>query len=465
MLDIRGKEPPSLVPPTMPIYEDRLEFAIPQFARVSWCSAELERAWSPQLLRLRDLWARLEVLSIVAGVRAAALQWIDNAELPMFAHWCISLGFVGLPLPSGRQSHNQTGRYPVVVGSPQTVQEFARVWRKADYVGQGRLLGYPSCCIARFCMLWRDNGIEDCVWPMTLHAQPSSDHASRRAADIVAPAEANAIWRCLGLRLVPHLPCSWTCDDTASLGRAMRLVARHAGYGAEFTVLKYVLSWPLAWSMLHGIAEVLSPIVRFSCQTDATGQKRNLRYFGRLIAPDGAPASREFPFPGVTRDTRKRLPMVGLADAEPTPTVLRQADVDSRIINECVAYFGNFTPRPSLLVLPGEPDGMVDALVASDQFRVCVAERTAPEDARGQGTGLCVRGLGSVDETYDVALVHIAHFLDVAPPQATQLVETLARCARKTLVYVSGAHSVSSSEEFNELHGVTVTPWVNGPVV
>ena len=58
----------------------------------------------------------------------------------------------------------------------------------------------------------------------------------------------------------------------------------------EAAWLKEILSWPVEWSALHGIAELRTPISRTTAATDATGDKLVVRY-----NPDEGATGNTFP--------------------------------------------------------------------------------------------------------------------------------------------------------------------------
>jgi 2-polyprenyl-3-methyl-5-hydroxy-6-metoxy-1,4-benzoquinol methylase len=79
---------------------------------------------------------------------------------------------------------------------------------------------------------------------------------------------------------------------------------RERGYGTEMEWLEEILSWPVSWSALHGIAEVKTPVLKASTRTDATAHEFIVRRHGRRV-PAEAAAGLSFPFrepdrPGVT---------------------------------------------------------------------------------------------------------------------------------------------------------------------
>ena len=77
----------------------------------------------------------------------------------------------------------------------------------------------------------------------------------------------------MGVRAFSHLPCSFDCESTRQIGeKNLSLLPSDAKeIGLE------ILSWPVEWSALHGIAEIKTPILKVSTRTDVTTTKYTLR--------------------------------------------------------------------------------------------------------------------------------------------------------------------------------------------
>src|SRR5262249_40209942 len=98
--------------------------------------------------------------------------------------------------------------------------------------------------------------------------------------ELDGPPQANILWRWIGPRAVPHLPCRFDCPATVTFADQLVEVGRRAGYDAEMDWLLTVLDWPVEWSAWHGIAEVKTPILKVSTATDATAQRYVVRRRG-----------------------------------------------------------------------------------------------------------------------------------------------------------------------------------------
>jgi len=83
--------------------------------------------------------------------------------------------------------------------------------------------------------------------------------------------------------MVAHLPCKLNCPISMEFASAFIAVGMRHGYAAEMHWLSEILSWPVQWSQLHGIAEIKTPILKLSTCTDATARKYSVSW--RLLAP------------------------------------------------------------------------------------------------------------------------------------------------------------------------------------
>lgn len=129
-------------------------------------------------------------------------------------------------------------------------------------------------------------GCVDTVWAMSKGNEHPNVRERVRSAD--GPAVSNILLQSLGIRAVPHSPCSFGCHATTLLAHDLRRVAREIGVRTEYEWLSDILSWPAEWSGLHGIAEVKTPIVKVCIPTDATGSRYKVRWNGPLMPEEGA---------------------------------------------------------------------------------------------------------------------------------------------------------------------------------
>lgn len=277
---------------------ERLPFTLPDFTRLLWVSDTARDVWAPRLGRITKAWLDLEWRVVAAGVRRCGVTVASpESFLELGATWAES-GLTSLPVEiqgAGGSNYASTS-VPVeagkpfvfrfVVGRPTDVLAFKRAWDAGDQAAVGGLLGYPPCCHQFFRRVWVEQGLVDTTWPMAVGTASPVNGA--REVGVTGPPEANILWRWMGVRAVPHLPCRFDCEHTVALARQFLTVGRAAGFDTEMDWLLEILRWPVEWSALHGIAEIRTPVLKVSTRTDATAHKYVVRREGDAYPREGA---------------------------------------------------------------------------------------------------------------------------------------------------------------------------------
>jgi hypothetical protein len=288
---------------------------LPDFTRVGWVSDRAREAWQPRITRIGSAWSEIEWRSVACGIRRCALTSVPSDQLVVrSAEWAAN-GLSTMPVAMSGTSPGYAStsvaprvgepfEYRVAVGALADVAELKRAIDAGDDGTMGRLLGFPDCCIAFFRRTWVNDGCVDTTWAMAANGGCVDDSGRVIDIDVTAPFQSNILWRWVGPRAVPHLPCSFSCPATVTFADTLMALGRERGYGAEMDWLEEILGWPASWSALHGIAEVKTPIVKVSTRTDATGHEFIVRRHGQRL-PAEAIAGLGFPFrpperPGIT---------------------------------------------------------------------------------------------------------------------------------------------------------------------
>jgi uncharacterized protein len=277
-------------PPPAGPFPDRLDFTLPPFTRVSWVSDEAREVWGPRLERLRAVAREVAWRSVAAGVRRCAILTAPAAQVrdPALAPWH-SAGLAAARL--GAEPADRPAR--VAVGRQADLDVLARALGGGDDRLVGQLLGQPDCCREFHRRVWVDDGLADATWPLAVASGgvPCGD----RVLEVAGPPRSNPLWRWLGLQPAFHLPCRFDCRETVRVAERVAAAARAAGFGEEVGWLEEVLAWPVEWCALHGIAEVRTPILKVSTNTDATAGAYTVRRAGDRYPAEGARGVR-FPY-------------------------------------------------------------------------------------------------------------------------------------------------------------------------
>lgn len=277
----------------------RIPSLLPDFTRFSWVNGGARLHWGPRIEAIRRAWSDIEWMSVAGGVRQCALVAISQkafsaAKTRWLAH---RLSAVGLP---GGAGVGQSGRVYAFVGQRSSIRRAEEAWSARDTDTLGELFGYPQCCCKFFREAWVEQHWHDTTWPMAVDQMLPY----RNIVDVepIDPPVANILLRWLGVRAVPHLPCRFYCQETARFGQQLLSVGEQAGYGQEMQWLTEILSWPVEWSALHGIAEIKMPILKIVTRTDATASKCTVRWRGEIYPPEGA-SGLHFPYRAVAQLT------------------------------------------------------------------------------------------------------------------------------------------------------------------
>lgn len=200
-----------------------------------WSSPAARAEWEPVIAAAAATWSELEVLSIGA-VRPSALLFVTYEELVRATRDCAAQGLEVTPVAEGRAAAHVRGLRDAWLAA----------WGDDDRVGQ--LLGFPACCRFHFSQTW---------------AKGRTETFLDTAGD--GPWELNLGLRWLGVRTVPHLPCSRACSASLDLARRTLALAPEA----EREALRKLLELPLRYSAENGVGIVDAGAFRFMVGTDA----------------------------------------------------------------------------------------------------------------------------------------------------------------------------------------------------
>jgi hypothetical protein len=242
-------------------------FSTDSFCRTIWVSAKAREAWEKTIRDFSQASQELEVLSVVHGQRPVAWQTVREDNLAELSMKWASQGLVSLPI---RRVGNFTGfahrHVPVKPGEVALMcvilarnlgdaRAFMEANQKNDNVTQGVLLGFPRCCSQFFEDVWKD-GYYDPIWQML---GPNVRPGERKIrVDIVHPFS-NPILRYNGIRIGFHIPHSFTCADTIKINQERFDLGKTLWPGLMERGLE-LLSMPMSWDVLHGIAVVRHPL-------------------------------------------------------------------------------------------------------------------------------------------------------------------------------------------------------------
>lgn len=257
---------------------DRLNFKLDEFVRLSWPSAEARDKWGPIFSALSNIFISIERASV--SHRGVALINCSPDELLNLTKGFVEEGRVVVPVERvNRSSHYQSASgnfdptkdwdYKVAIVNPALINaaDFIHAYEFKEWKEVGYMLGYPKCCREFFETYWVEEKWFDTTLPMCWGTMdyPEFDPFN------------NILLRVIGLRAVSHLPCSFTCERTRDIAWMYHQVACDLRLKDQWSQLVEILSWPIEWSSLHGIAQIVTPVCKITYASDALPEKKVLR--------------------------------------------------------------------------------------------------------------------------------------------------------------------------------------------
>lgn len=257
----------------------RLKFAMPGFQRIAWTSVDAKGRWAPVLTRAQDQVRRI-LAALSEGTIGSAIIARYAFEIPATIATCIRGGHGWLVLGKAPAQAMADFLQPgtsgdhvwMAIGPLSRNAELKAWWDAGNIIAIAELLDLPACCAARASAY--PSRVES-EWNLALEASTSL-HDPRT----------NYLLLRLGISPSLHLPCHPSCAATlARIGPSIT--------GPD---LRNILSWPMHWSALHGIAETLTPVLRLVHDTVPTADKHQQSRGHAHNAPAGTPVGVTFPY-------------------------------------------------------------------------------------------------------------------------------------------------------------------------
>lgn len=450
----------------MPVME-RLDFQLPEFTRVSWVSDQARQVWESRLERIKQIGSILEWRSVAAGIRQCNLLGVFPEDLVELSEEWMSQGLWGLPLEilrvpnipyANRLSSEGRPIFRYVVGKPELLLQFKQAYLAGDHDRIGSFLGFPKCCREAFQKTWVEQKYLDTTWPMAIDGSPHPSNL--RDLTVTGIPEANLLWKWIGIRAVPHLPCSFSCQETQKLGQQLIALGHELGYAQEMDWLMEILSWSVEWSALHGIAEIKTPILKISTCTDATATQYVVRREGSR-SPQEAAQGLHFPFqtPRHPRLTQSNGFQRGLVHSLDTEILTYKPIVDlavgtlrfrasrgqgsgpeSSSLANTVLDLGSGNGSLSKQIAQRYPEAIPFAVHRDLRSIVSTDELSGQEDVPIPGDLMTQESLWDTDRDHDrrygLVVLRLASLFDVDEDKVEAFKASLKRHCDQILIYV-----------------------------
>jgi len=252
------------------------------FTRVLWKTED--RGLRALVREIGREYVRAELETVSQGLRPCATVHVYSENAWKEVRALGERGLVFVPILEVRRVHGFAHRfykprpgepydiYGVVAKKAEDALEFAEASRRGDHRKLGELLGYPECCVKFFEEKWVRERHVDPPWAIAVNtpgAEANGDEVAVRGFP-----ECNVMIRYASVRVVPHLPCSFTCEETVEFAK---MFLRFMPHGKEALKL---LSRPLVWDCWRGVVVVDHPDFMIVANSTPYARRKRVRWLG-----------------------------------------------------------------------------------------------------------------------------------------------------------------------------------------
>lgn len=282
-------------------------FDMPDFCRTKWVSTEAKEEWEPIKIKISRFFTRLSVKTVYENIRDGATTFISEEDWGGFCRDLQNHGLkycvIGRTTVDSGFSHYQSynsddsGDYHVALARTEGVaKKLAEAIQQGDFKRSGLISGYPECCIDFFVSKVRDQYF-DPVWQQAKNTDENIikefDDNRIRLSKEMDPFIFTG-FRHWGIRMVPHLPCSFDCEESSEFAQQWYDLFFSENEPLALKT-KEMMDWPIEWDALKGIALISTPVNKISvksvgCYPKYIVQKEGVEY------PDEAPMATKFPW-------------------------------------------------------------------------------------------------------------------------------------------------------------------------
>lgn len=262
--------------------------------RIIWISEKAKETWSAAIERINNDIQRTELVSVAEDQRKCGTVTTSPRDIISIGERYPELVFE--PLQAVRKFEGFAHRHADPEGDKdyyifyaysktvKGVKDLRRAFEKNDHVGIGKLLGFPECCGRFFETSW-SAGFIDPIWQAAENTYGILYRNKRTTIEISnAHPYSNMILRYVGVRAGFHIPCNFRCTETIEVGsQRVELLSPDLK-----KILDALLSMPMEWSVLHGIAEIRTPIFWIVTGSVRSKDKHTVKIHGQFLPKENA---------------------------------------------------------------------------------------------------------------------------------------------------------------------------------
>lgn len=230
------------------------EFLVPETFRMMWANEAARLELEPKVTQLSREFQSAELSSVIDKRRNACIQVVPLGYLKMgseYMNFLHTLKVAVIDYVKMQDVYSNASERPVTFS-----EAGARILISNDGSDD---LGYPKCCQQFFKYYWEELGHRDTI-PFQLHFEKEITNYYPCC---------NILLKGLGIRAVPHLPCSMRCEATNQF--AFKFGTYLSRESHQF--LNEMLTLPMKYSSYHGYAEVQTEYFKLMFNSLPLGSK------------------------------------------------------------------------------------------------------------------------------------------------------------------------------------------------
>jgi len=259
--------------------------------RIVWATEHLKSVWENRIEKIREMLREIDIAFVLKGQKQCGAFWVTKEE---FEKINLSLKEEIRIKILQDETKEQKKLLFIAVGRASALDKFVKQITNGKSENNGSQIGYPNCCWQENEFQW-SNGVFDLTWNYYSKSKPAFSEQQQIEITDWSYSQ-NILWSALGLRITPHIPCSFYCNESIEIAKLVESKATELNFSEEFNWLKSILSWACEWNLLNNIVEVRTPICKF---TYTNSNQKNLRMRVRLFSdnvPEGTPKGLVFPY-------------------------------------------------------------------------------------------------------------------------------------------------------------------------
>lgn len=260
--------------------------------RIAWWNEELHSLWEPRIKAVRKAYNDTELATVITGMRRVFVYHVPSSNFEQSYEFLRKNGLVYFPTNRSGiyQGFSHRSHQPVKEGEPYMLYgaavkvddvEAGELFVQAssdgftDHDAIGELLGYPKCCRDFFTTTWGKETID----PMYESALNTVGVSNDDVLSVECHPYCNNMLRYFGIRITPHLTCSMQCEETIKWGEEWIEIMRQIDDEAAEWAIE-LLSMPMTWDCLKGVAIIDTPIFRGVTNSDGTLERKVVKNAG-----------------------------------------------------------------------------------------------------------------------------------------------------------------------------------------